>query len=263
MKKIRIIFVFLGLCIVNLLLSAQAFNTKEKLSKSSAIPFQILAPKSDYSATHRLKLQNLYRTSKYQPVSNGHLSPHIKPVSPRSFNQLPINNIVLVGTRKERQKLKRWLHDIAVVPVGYRTLKRIEASGHILTLKHSGAARLSSGRTIAPMTRDLINGKGADVTIIFDAKMSDSGSHRVFSAKSELIEFNAQQNLFHELAHAMHQMQGTWRYFDSEGQAIEEENKFRIDLAEINKAKANLRYFTKGVHISKVGLGGIGYPLNE
>jgi hypothetical protein len=39
--------------------------------------------------------------------------------------------------------------------------------------------------------------------------------------------FQPGANLFHELVHAKHLSNGTWRYFDSEGQAIEEENVFR------------------------------------
>jgi hypothetical protein len=157
--------------------------------------------------------------------------------------------------------MTRWLNDIAVVSKGYKTLKAIEKSGHTLTIKHSVAARLSSGRTIAPMTRNLTNGVGDDILIIFDADMEDRGTHRVFSAANELIEFNAIQNLFHELAHAMHQMQGTWRYFASEEQAIEEENEFRIDLAKINGEKPRLRYRTRGVAIKSISAGGLGYAL--
>lgn len=49
----------------------------------------------------------------------------------------------------------------------------------------------------------------------------------VFNGRRELIQYTAVENLFHELAHARHKMNGTWRYFDSEKQAIEEENVFR------------------------------------
>ncbi len=241
---------------VSLSLNADFFNIQQPTQESTRKLSHLSSANIYYSTTHLSKLNYLYFNLAAKSFSNNK-------APSRSFNDLPINNIILMGTPKERQKLKRWLHDIAVVPKGYNTLKRIEASGHQLTIKHSNVARLSSGRTIAPMTNNLTNGVGADITIIFDANMSDRGTHRVFSAKNELIEFNAQQNLFHELAHAMHQMQGTWRYFDSERQAIEEENIFRIDLATINREKANLRYFSRGVLISKVGSGGIGYRLSE
>ncbi len=265
MKEISLLFLSLYMLFVSFLLNAQSFELQEitqgSYQENTYNPLRLANIDNYYSATHLSKLNFLYSCSN-KHLCNSHPF-DVKKRASRSFNNIPINNIVLLGTLKETQRLKRWLHDIAVVPKGYRTLKRIEASGHRLTIKHSDSARLSSGRTIAPMTNNLINGTGADVTIIFDAKMSDRGTHRVFSSKSELIEFNAQQNLFHELAHAMHQMQGTWRYFDSERQAIEEENEFRIDLAEVNRVKANLRYFSRGVLISKVGSGGIGYRLSE
>ena len=88
--------------------------------------------------------------------------------------------------------------------------------------------------------------------------MPDTGSHRVYNRRFELIEFTALQNLYHELAHAMHQMQGTWRYFASEDQAIEEENIFRAELAqkkqhkeEQNKQLAALRFGKDGEPINR------------
>lgn len=77
------------------------------------------------------------------------------------------------------------------------------------------------------MTRNLINGVGESVDIIFDARTDDRGSHMVFNADGALIQFTAVENLYHELAHAMHMINGTWRYFASEEQAVEEENIFR------------------------------------
>lgn len=59
------------------------------------------------------------------------------------------------------------------------------------------------------------------------------------------------QNLYHELAHAMHMMKGTWRYFKSEKQAIEEENRFRRDLARMQGRSAKLRFRKSGVMISE------------
>jgi hypothetical protein len=90
-------------------------------------------------------------------------------------------------------------------------LQAIQNSGHTLTIKHSVSARLSSGRTIAPMTQNITNGAGDNVTIIFYADMDDSGTHRVFGVRNELIEFNLWQNIYHKIAHSMHQMQGPWR----------------------------------------------------
>ncbi len=157
-----------------------------------------------------------------------------------------VSNIHITGNTQQRKKILQWLNHIADVKKGRDTLIAIISSPHQLTIKHSDSAKLSAGRTIAPMTMDLINGKGADITIIFYADMPDSGTHKVYNHKIELIEFNAVQNLYHELAHAMHQMQGTWRYFASEKQAIEEENIFRQQLAITNNTLAHQRYSKSG-----------------
>ena len=63
--------------------------------------------------------------------------------------------------------------------------------------------------------------------ILFEARIPDQGSHRVCGADRQPIEFTAVQHLFHELCHARHLANGAWRYFDSEGQAIEDKNRFR------------------------------------
>ncbi len=160
-----------------------------------------------------------------------------------------VDAIDLEGDSHQQERIKQWLWQIATVPKGFSTLAAINRSGHKLTIRHSSAARLSAGRTIAPMTNDLINGVGADVTIIFDGDMPDYGSHQVFNAANQLIEFTAVQNLYHELAHAMHQMRGTWRYFASEKQAIEEENYFRYELALQQGRNSQQRYQQAGVLI--------------
>lgn len=157
------------------------------------------------------------------------------------------SNIILEGTEKQQRKLKFWLQRISLHPHGYKTLEAIAKSDHQLTIAHSDAARMSAGRTIAPMTMDLSNGVGASVKIIFDANMPHSGTHWVFGMRNELVEFSAVVNLYHELAHAMHQMQGTWRYFASERQAIEEENIFRLEMARSQGEVPILRGRTRGV----------------
>ena len=149
--------------------------------------------------------------------------------------------IVLRGTAVEVMRFKHWLDHIARVPKGIDTLWVISASRHRLTIEHSRHSVLSSGRTQAPMTMNLTNGVGEDVTIKFNAYIPDQGSHRVFDTFDRPIEFTAVQNLYHELAHAMHKMTGTWLYFRSEQSAIEEENIFRRELAEIEHATFHKR----------------------
>ncbi len=105
---------------------------------------------------------------------------------------------------------------------------------------------------MAPMSRNLINGRGESVNILFDATIAERGSHLVYSGKRELIEYTAVENLFHELAHARHKMNGTWRYFDSEGQAIEEENIFRRELAMVDDVRVTERVWKTGVPIESL-----------
>jgi len=141
------------------------------------------------------------------------------------------SEIVVKGTPLQTMRLLQWLDEIARVDKGCRTLMRISDSGHTLEIRHASYARVCAGRTRAPMTFNLVNGVGEDVEILFDASIPARGSHRVYNGRREQIEFTAVQNLYHELAHAMHLANGTWRYFDSEGQAIQEENIFRFEQA--------------------------------
>jgi hypothetical protein len=46
-------------------------------------------------------------------------------------------------------------------------------------------------------------------------------------------------------------MNGTWRYFASEAQAIEEENVFRQQMAEIQGLPATQRYRVAGVLVNE------------
>lgn len=139
--------------------------------------------------------------------------------------------IVLEGTPVQIAKLAFWLDDISGTEIGRETLESIHGSGNTVTIRHSEWALIASGRTLAPVSSRLIDGRGDDTTILFDARIPDSGSHIVFDSTRRPIEFSAVQNLFHELSHARHMTNGTWRYFDSEGQAIEEENRFRGQYA--------------------------------
>jgi hypothetical protein len=179
-----------------------------------------------------------------------HGMPPNRPRSGGNPDQAYGANIHLIGTSYQIARLAGWLDLIARVPKGRATLQRIAASGHRLVIRHADYALLSAGRTLAPMTENLINGKGESVSILFCAHIDDRGSHMVFNDRQELIEFTAVQNLYHELAHAMHQMNGTWRYFDSEGQAIEEENIFRRQLAILEGKPPTERFRKAGIRIT-------------
>lgn len=67
-----------------------------------------------------------------------------------------------------------------------------------------------------------------------------------------MIEYATVQNPYHILAHAMHMMAGTWRYFASERQAIEEENVFRKEPAARQGKPSAKRFWKTGVPASSV-----------
>jgi hypothetical protein len=163
--------------------------------------------RADFDAIYRQPVRRNYRdTSRYLIAGNA---------------------IELQGKPWQIMRVSAWLDDIRTVLHGRATLDAILSSGNRLTIRHSDWALPASGRTLAPTTADLINGRGEDILILFDTRIPERGSHWVFDRHGERLEFTALQNLFHELAHARHQLNGSWRYWDSEGQAIEEENLFR------------------------------------
>lgn len=155
-------------------------------------------------------------------------------------------NIRIHGTEARIRRLRYWLDEIFRVPQGHDTLASITRTQHLLTIAHSRTAVVSSGRTRAPMTANLTNGRGEGAEIVFNADIPDEGSHYVFDTRRQLIEFTAVQNLYHELVHAMHKMRGTWLYFDSEGQAIQAENRFREELAAMRGTRFNERVGVRG-----------------
>jgi hypothetical protein len=158
-------------------------------------------------------------------------------------------NISLHGTPQQIKNLRKWIAQIASIPKGLDTLIQIQNSGHKLFIFHSTYAMVSSGRTSAPVSQNLINGVGESVDIHFNANIPDQGSHRVMDTAGHPIEYTAAQNLYHELAHALHMMKGSWRYFKSERQAIEEENIFRQQLARQQQKPYHERVYVGGIPI--------------
>lgn len=155
-------------------------------------------------------------------------------------------NISLHATQSQARKMRQWLHEIAAVPKGLETLEAIDRSGHKLLIVHSRHSMISSGKASAPMSSALIDGRGESVDIYFNFDIPDYGSHQVFDTHRRPIEYTAVQNLYHELAHAMHMMQGTWRYTNSERQAIEEENRFREQQARRSQQASSQRVYVSG-----------------
>lgn len=159
----------------------------------------------------------------------------------------------LVGTPRQVLTFKRWIDRIAEVPKGAETLWAISRSRHTLTIYHSDFAVVSSGRTGAPITDNLFNGRGEDVVIKFNSNIPEDGSHWVFDKHNNRIEYTAVQNLYHEFAHAMHMMTGTWKPGNSEGGAIREENIFRRELSVMENRAYAARGSIMGRPICTVG----------
>ncbi len=158
-------------------------------------------------------------------------------------------NISLHGSQAQIERMRKWLQQIAAVPKGLETLMAIQDSGHKLFIFHSTPSMRSAGKTSAPVSENLINGIGESVDIYFNFDIPDQGSHFVKDSRRQLIPFTAVQNLYHELAHAMHMMNGTWLYFKSEPQAIAEENVFRAQQAGLSGVVHVARMFKSGVPI--------------
>lgn len=158
-------------------------------------------------------------------------------------------NISLHASQLQVQRMRHWITQIAGVPIGMQTLEAIDRSGHKLIIVHSRYSMISSGKTSAPMSSALIDGRGESVDIYFNFDIPDKGSHLVFDTHRRPIEYTAVQNLFHELAHARHMMQGTWRYANSERQAIEAENEFRRQQALVTRQAFIQRVFVSGMPI--------------
>jgi len=158
-------------------------------------------------------------------------------------------NISLQGSSRQVEKMRRWFEQIALVPRGYQTLVAIQQSGHKLIIFNSHRSVVSSGKASAPMTSNLINGVGESIDIFFSFDIPDSGSHWVFDRHHTKIEYSAIVNLYHELAHAMHMMNGTWAYAESELQAIQEENVFRRQLAKMNHRPYLERVYVSGAPV--------------
>ncbi len=148
---------------------------------------------------------------------------------------------VQVESFEQAVRVFRWLDLIKLTEIGRTTLEAINDSGNRLLIYHHDTALYSAGLTGARLSKNLVNGVGEDAFIKFYLDMEMEGTNCVRGEKGGFIEFTALQNLFHELSHARHKMNGTWLYFDSEGQAIREENIFRQHWAEYRSTHYYLR----------------------
>lgn len=135
--------------------------------------------------------------------------------------------LYICGEDRHLRRLESWIVTVRGLSIGADTLDHISNSGHKLLIMHSAPSLGAGGKTLAPLSSRLTNGIGADAVIQMNLDMPEQGSHLVSNRHKTLIPFTAIQNFFHELSHARHKMNGQWRIYDSEGQAIDDENLFR------------------------------------
>lgn len=136
------------------------------------------------------------------------------------------------GSNQNYDALNKWLEQVVKTPIGQSTFSEIQNSNHRLLIMHHETSVNSGGITLSQATSALFDGRGVDAVIQMNFNMPDSGSHLVSALQtSNLIPFTASQNLFHELVHAKHSMNGTLAAM-REVQAIEEENLFRQQEAQ-------------------------------
>lgn len=131
------------------------------------------------------------------------------------------------GDQKQIARILELIDVIQKNPQGHKAWADISMSGHSLMIGHSRAALLSAGRTSAPLTSALSNGTGTSVRILMNFNIPDEGSHRVGGTEEEWTSFTAEQNFYHELAHAHHKMTGIFMGYRAEQQATEDENIYR------------------------------------
>ncbi len=160
--------------------------------------------------------------------------------------------IYFCGEDQHFENFQKWMIEVLDSNVGSLTMELIEKSPNRLLIRHSSFAVSSGGKTLAPLSSKLTNGIGDDIVIEMNFEMPDSGSHLVPEKGSdELIAFTAAQNLMHELSHAQHKMNGTWAMMDSEGQAIVDENQFRVETTPegVEPRLRNAREYGEGIQI--------------
>lgn len=137
------------------------------------------------------------------------------------------------GYNRHLRALERWLSPVLETEIGPEVFDEMAQSRHKFLFIHSERATVTAGLTVSALTTKLSNGEGTDAVILMNFEMPDSGSHIVSAVGTQdLIEFTADQNLFHELSHAKHTLNGTMATMQ-EIQAIIEENIYREQIAKL------------------------------
>lgn len=142
-------------------------------------------------------------------------------------------NYVFCGEQSHFKVYETWLSEVLKTDVGVKIIEDLSHGSHELMIMHHPSSVLTAGKTLIELTTRMSNGHGTPAVIQMNFEMPDHGSHRVATyGTSELIEFTADQNLFHEFVHAKHAVYGTMATM-YEVQAILEENIYREQKARL------------------------------
>lgn len=152
-----------------------------------------------------------------------------------------LNIFTFCGSDNHRKKFIFYVSEITKTKIGIETYSALLESQKKIVVLHSKYAVNSAGKTLAELTRNLVNGVGTDVVIEMNFDVPKSGSHMVVSTLGDLIPFTFTQNLMHELAHARYKATGFWQWTNSEAQAIVDENKFRYEESLIGASQYRAR----------------------
>lgn len=153
---------------------------------------------------------------------------------------LILDKIYFCGSEFHKIKVLKWLRQIQQTAIGQETIDVILSSNHRLLIMHYPQAISTAGKTLSNLTMALQDGRGCDAVIQMHFGMPEAGTHQVAATQTLLIPFVAQVNLFHELSHARHNMEGTTLLVDIEGQAVDDENTFRKQFASLQTQNNNL-----------------------
>lgn len=142
------------------------------------------------------------------------------------------------GSKSHLKRLQYWFAEVGKTEIGLETIEAIKRARHDFLVAHEPASVNTAGKTLSKLTSRLSNGEGTEAVVLMNFNIPDLGSHRVAAVSRsrtgvQFTEFTAVQNFFHELSHVKHTLWGTMATM-REVQAIEEENIFRTQEAQIN-----------------------------
>ncbi len=152
----------------------------------------------------------------------------------RSDCEQKFESVFICGSTLHQLEIIHLIQQARKYPIGEEIWQDIKNSGKRLLIAHSEGAVTFAGKSLAPMTSALSDGRGASAVILFNFEIPITGSHRVGGTQQEWTEFTKIQNFFHELVHARNYMAGVTQLYYLEEQVIETENIFRFQSTPLN-----------------------------